>query len=212
MEDRVRLTLEEETANSIIHGIMALITLVGLPAVAINGWARGGATEAFGVSIFMISIFLMFLTSTLYHAMDYDSKHKLVFRILDHICIYIAIAGSYTPVALKIIGGWEGTFLVVIQWAMVIAGIFYKSLSKKSMPKVSLAIYLVMGWSVILFLPSLIRNSNLDFLVFITIGGILYSVGAMIYTMKSLKYHHVIWHLFIGMAASAQFIAIAFMM
>ena len=77
----------------------------------------------------------MFLVSTLYHAMDHDSPHKQVFRILDHIFIYFAIAGSYTPVALCLIKGYQGIIILVIQWAMVIVGILYKSISIKSLPK-----------------------------------------------------------------------------
>lgn len=212
MKDRVRLSFREEAANSIVHGIMAIITLLGIPAVAIIAWNRGGMTQAVGVSIFMVSIFLMFLTSTLYHSMDYDSKHKLFYRTLDHICIYFAIAGTYTPVALKVIGGWEGICLVIVQWTMVLAGIIYKSTSRKSMPKVSLTIYLVMGWSAVLFLPTLIRNASVEFITLIVVGGILYSIGAAIYAMKGFNYHHLAWHLFIIMAVAAHFISIAFMM
>ena len=80
----------------------------------------------------------MFLSSTLYHAMNHNSKHKSVFRILDHIFIYVAIAGSYTPVALVIVGGWKGILIVVIQWVIVLVGILYKSLATKAMPKLKL--------------------------------------------------------------------------
>lgn len=76
------------------------------------------------MSIFVISIFLMFLASTLYHSMNPASKHKAVFHILDHIFIYVAIAGSYTPIALSVIGGWQGIFITILQWAMVLFGIF----------------------------------------------------------------------------------------
>lgn len=105
------------------------------------------------MSIFVISIFLMFLASTLYHSMNPASKHKAVFHILDHIFIYVAIAGSYTPIALSVIGGWQGIFITILQWAMVLFGIFYKSLSRNSIPAISLTIYLVMGWTIVFFLP-----------------------------------------------------------
>lgn len=126
----------------------------------------------------------MFLVSTLYHAMDHDSPHKQVFRILDHIFIYFAIAGSYTPVALCLIKGYQGIIILVIQWAMVIVGILYKSISIKSLPKLSLTIYLVMGWTAILFMPSIIQNSSAAFLWLIVIGGLMYSIGAYFYANK----------------------------
>src|SRR5659263_630271 len=91
-----------------------------------------------------VGIFLMTLASCLYHAMVYETKHKYVFRILDHIFIYVAIAGSYTPIALYVIGGWQGWLILVIQWAMVLFGVLYKSIAQKSVPKLSVLIYLCM--------------------------------------------------------------------
>ena len=100
-------TVGEEIANTVTHGVMSLVALVALPFAAV--WAYGHdpnpVTASVSVSIFVISIFLMFLASTLYHSMNPASKHKAVFHILDHIFIYVAIAGSYTPIALSVIGG-----------------------------------------------------------------------------------------------------------
>lgn len=97
----------EEVGNAVSHGVMSILTLVALPFAAVWAYAQSGEQmqTAIGVSIFCISIFMMFLISTLYHSMAPESKHKDVFHILDHIFIYVAIAGSYTPVALDIIGG-----------------------------------------------------------------------------------------------------------
>ena len=133
-------TLGEEIANTLSHGVMACATLAALPFAAV--WAYAHDTEpvlaAVSVSVFVISIFLMFLASTLYHSMNPQSRHKEVFHILDHIFIYVAIAGSYTPIALSVIGGWQGIVIAVVQWAMVLFGIFYKSLSRRSIPAVTL--------------------------------------------------------------------------
>ena len=132
-----RLTFPEELGNTITHGVMSAATLVLLPIGSLWGYFHGGYASAVGISIFIMSLFLMFLSSTLYHAMYHNSKHKAIFRILDHIFIYVAIAGSYTPVALVIIGGWKGILIVVVQWAIVLVGILYKSLSTRAMPKLS---------------------------------------------------------------------------
>ena len=121
-----RLTFSEELGNTITHGVMAAATLVLLPIGSLWGYFHGGYASATGISIFIMSLLLMFLSSTLYHAMNHNSKHKAVFRILDHIFIYVAIAGSYTPVALVIVGGWKGILIVVIQWVIVLVGILYK--------------------------------------------------------------------------------------
>ncbi|MFV0396144.1 MAG: PAQR family membrane homeostasis protein TrhA [Coprobacillaceae bacterium] len=201
---------KEEVFNCVTHGVMALIMLFLIPACSVYAYIQGGSTEAFGVSVFTICIFLMFLVSTLYHAMKHDSPHKQVFRILDHIFIYFAIAGSYTPVALCLIKGWQGIVILVIQWTMVLVGILYKSISIKSLPKLSLTIYLVMGWTAILFIPSLLQNAQTIFLWLIVLGGVLYSIGAYFYAKKDLPYNHVIWHIFISLASILHFIAIVF--
>ena len=106
MRDMFKLTFGEEVGNAVSHGVMALIYLLLLPFVAVYSYIQGGIIRSVGVSIFMICMFLMFLISTIYHSMAYESQQKYIFRKLDHICIYLAIAGSYTPVALCVVKGW----------------------------------------------------------------------------------------------------------
>lgn len=205
-------TLGEEIANTLSHGVMACATLAALPFAAV--WAYAHDTEpvlaAVSVSVFVISIFLMFLASTLYHSMNPQSRHKEVFHILDHIFIYVAIAGSYTPIALSVIGGWQGIVIAVVQWAMVLFGIFYKSLSRRSIPAVSLTIYLVMGWTIVFFLPLFIRHASTALLRLIALGGVLYTGGAWVYARKGFRYHHLVWHLLINLAVAAHFTGIVF--
>ena len=205
-------TLGEEIANTLSHGVMACATLAALPFAAV--WAYAHDTDpvlaAVSVSVFVISIFLMFLASTLYHSMNPQSRHKEVFHILDHIFIYVAIAGSYTPIALSVIGGWQGIVIAVVQWAMVLFGIFYKSLSRRSIPAVSLTIYLVMGWTIVFFLPLFIRHASTALLWLIALGGVLYTGGAWVYARKGFRYHHLVWHLLINLAVAAHFTGIVF--
>jgi hemolysin III len=203
----------EEIANTISHGVMSILTLLSLPFAAVWSYthAVGNNIEsAVGVSVFVISLFLMFLCSTLYHSMQPQSRHKEIFHILDHIFIYVAIAGSYTPIALTVIDGWQGVLIVVLQWAMVLFGIFYKSLSKRSIPAVSLTIYLIMGWTVVFFFPLFLRNASTPLLVLIAAGGIFYTIGAWFYAKKGFKYHHLVWHLMINLAVCCHFAAIVF--
>ena len=103
-----------------------------------------------------------------------------------------------------------GIVIVCVQWAMVLFGIFYKSLAKRSIPKLSLTIYLIMGWTIIFFLPLFIKNANLIFMILIGAGGLLYTAGAAVYAKKNFKYHHMVWHLFIDLAAICHFIGIVF--
>lgn len=210
MQNLIKLSFGEEVGNSITHGVMSLLLLFFLPYGAILSYEKGGVLLAAGTSIFIISIFLMFLTSCLYHAMAYDTPHKYVFRILDHIFIYFAIAGSYTPIALYAIGGWRGWVILIVQWSMVLFGILYKSIAQKSIPKLSVLIYLSMGWAALFFIPQLIQNTSLLFMGLIVLGGVLYSVGSWFYMQKTRPYFHLIWHIFINLAALTHFIAIVF--
>ena len=206
-------TFGEEVANAVSHGAMSLLALLALPFSSV--WAYSHATThpalaSAGISVFIISIFMMFLCSTLYHSMQPASKHKSVFQILDHIMIYFAIAGSYTPIALQVIGGWQGVLIVVIQWAMVLFGIFYKSLARKSIPSISLSIYLIMGWMIVIFFPLFWRHASTPLLVLIGAGGVFYTLGAVFYAKKGFRYHHLVWHLLINIAVICHFVGIVF--
>ena len=205
-------TFGEEVGNAVSHGVMSILMLLALPFAAVWSYTHnnGDALMCFGVSIFCVSIFMMFLISTLYHSMLHDTRHKEIFHILDHIFIYVAIAGSYTPIALTVIGGWQGILIVALQWTMVLFGVFYKSLSKRSIPAISLTIYLIMGWTVVFFFPLFLRNSSLPLLVLIAAGGVFYTIGAWFYAKKGFKYHHLVWHLMINIAALCHFAAIVF--
>lgn len=206
----VPLTFGEEVGNSVSHGVASLIFIFLLPFTAIYMYINGGLTHAVGGSVYVITMLLMFLTSTLYHIMAHNSQHKYVMRLIDHSFIYLAIAGSYTPIALSVIGGKWGITVLAIQWIAAILGILYKVLSKKMNPKVSLTFYLVMGWMVVPFLPMIIMKSSWVFILMLVLGGVAYTIGAWFYAQKNRNYFHMIWHLFIILAAVLQYIGIVF--
>jgi len=201
-------TLGEEIGNAVSHGIMALIALGGIAPTAIHVYLRQGVLATVGASVFMCSLFLMFLSSTLYHSMTGGTRQKQIMQILDHILIYVAIAGTYTPIALSVIGGWPGIAITGLQWAMVVFGIFYKSLAKHTIPRVSLTIYLVMGWSAVIVAPLFVRNASLGMLLLIIGGGVFYSLGAYFYAKKEKLYFHMIWHFFVSLGAVSHYIGI----
>ncbi len=211
MRDMFHLSFGEEVGNAISHGVMAIACLCLLPFSAVYAYMNGDVTRSVGVSIYIICIFLMFLISTIYHSMSYETEQKYVFRKLDHICIYLAIAGSYTPIALSLVGGWVGILILVLEWGATIAGILLKSIAKNSFPKLSVTIYLVMGWAALLFIPALIQKGSPLFLTMIVAGGVMYSLGVVFYS-KQKKFFHFIWHLFINVASILHFIAIVFFM
>lgn len=198
----------EEVGNAVSHGVMALVTLGGVAPTAIHAYLRRGPLAAVGTSIFMCSIFLMFMFSAFYHSMANDTRHKQVLQILDHIFIYVAIAGTYTPIALSVIGGWPGIVVASVQWAMVLFGVLYKSLAKRKIPKVSMTIYLIMGWSILFVAPMFIRSASLGMQLLILGGGVFYSAGAFFYAKKEKVFFHMVWHLFVSLGAVCHFIGI----
>lgn len=212
MRNMFHLSFGEEVGNAVTHGVMAILCLFFLPFGAVYSYIIGDIWRSFGVSVFIICLFLMFLISTIYHSMAYDSEQKYVFRKLDHICILLAIAGSYTPIAVSLIQGWEAVVILAVEWIMVIAGILLKSIAKRSFPVLSMTIYMIMGWTAIFFLPKLLRVASLPFLIFIILGGIMYTIGAFFYAKPQHRYFHMIWHLFINLAGIMHMIAIVFLM
>lgn len=206
-----RLTKGEEIANALTHAIGSLAMLILLPISAIYSYQHNGLTLAIGVSIFVISLFLMFLSSTLYHSMTYDSIHKYVLRIIDHSMIYIAIAGSYTPVLLALMNNWTGYLILVLQWGTTIFGICYKIFAKHINERFSLLLYLLMGWFILFLVPTIIRHTGHLFWILMLAGGLSYTIGALFYARKK-PYDHMIWHLFIMAASACQYIAIVYYM
>lgn len=212
MRNMFHLSFGEEVGNAVTHGVMAILCLFFLPFAAVYSYIKDDVWRSFGVSIFIICLFLMFLISTIYHSMAYDSEQKYIFRKLDHICILLAIAGSYTPIAISLIQGWEAIVILVIEWSMVLAGILLKAIAKRSFPVLSMTIYMIMGWTAVFFLPKLFRVASPLFLIFIVIGGLMYTLGACFYAKPQHKYFHMIWHLCINLASIMHIIAIVFLM
>ena len=210
MINKYQYTLGEEVANTVTHGVMATLCLLALPFSVIWVLLQGELIDAVGVSIFVISIFLMFLSSTLYHSMAKDTKHKRVFKIFDHIFIYVAIAGSYTPIALSVIGGWQGIVITALQWMMVIFGILQKTLANRESPKSYVAVYIIMGWTLLAFFPLFLKKAAIELVLFILLGGLFYSIGAIIFKKKAFKYYHMVWHFFVNAGAISHFVGIVF--
>lgn len=206
-----QLSIKEEIANSISHGIGSIAMLTLLPIAIGRAYRIYDTTAVVGFSIFIISLFLMFLSSTIYHSMGYNTIQKKVLRVIDHSMIYVAIAGSYTPIALSLIGGLLGYIIISLQWGLTLFGILYKSISKTMNEKVSLILYLAMGWFAIIIVPIIFQKSDFIFGLLLLLGGMCYTIGAIFYALKK-PYTHTIWHLFILLASLLQYVAIVYFM
>ena len=209
-------SLGEEIGNSVTHGAMALFMIGMLPYAAIRAYTRApegmAVIDAFGVSLFIICVFFMFLASTVYHTMRPGTTQKQVMHRLDHIMIYFAIAGTYTPIALSVIGGTLGLALCIAQWSFVLAGTLIKSLAFSRSTKawiLTVVIYLLMGWMIILCIPVLFTEATAVAFWLILSGGICYTAGVICFVMR-FPYAHMVWHFFVDFGAICHFIALVF--
>lgn len=158
---------------------------------------------AFGVIFFIVGMFLMYLSSSLYHWVK-PGMAKDVLRRLDHISIYVMIACSYTPICVGVVGGWVGWTLFGVLWAIVLAGTFYKIFAFGKYPKLSLAIYLVMGWSALLVAPQVFSRLSTQALVFLLAEGLFYTAGTYFFSHDDRKHFHAIWHIFVLLGSIAH--------
>lgn len=160
-----------------------------------------------GVSLFIGGMLMMFVCSTLYHWWIAPNVKRML-RVFDHISIYVMIAGSYTPICIGVIGGWMGWLMFALQWAFVIGGTFYKVFALGRWPALSLGIYLGMGWSGLLMMPSVYEKSSALVLSMILAEGLFYTAGTYFYAHDKRPFYHAIWHIFVLLGSVAHWLAL----
>lgn len=199
-----------EVLNSVTHGFGFGAAVTATVFLIIKGVAHGSALEITAYTIYGVSMCLMFLFSTLYHSLKFTKAEK-VFHILDHSGIFFLIAGTYTPYTLISIGGALGITIFVIEWLLAIVGIFGKIFKWKFVMKYSTWIYAAMGWVALFALKPLFENMGLGGALWLLGGGLIYTIGIIFYGLgkrRNIPYAHVVWHIFVFLAAVAMFISI----
>lgn len=205
-KERVQ-SLGEEIANSVSHGIGFVAAAVATPYLVAAALNRGTTAAVVGVSVFAATMMLMYMTSTLYHAIP-GPRAKKVFRILDHNAIYLLIAGTYTPILLGVLSGAWGWTLFGLVWGLALAGIILKSISGVKYHGVALAIYVAMGWIVLIAVKPLFAAMPTKGIIWLVAGGLFYTGGILFYRNERMPYAHAIWHLFVIAGTVCHFIAI----
>jgi hemolysin III len=201
-------SLGEEIANSVSHGVGTLLAIAGLVLLVVRAVSHGGGVALLVAIVFGVTLILEYLFSTLYHAIAVPPA-KRVFRILDHSAIYLLIAGSYTPFALITLADDGGAVLLAVVWGIAVVGIVCEAFLRERQPKwVSAAIYLGMGWLVIVRLGALVANLPTPALALLVAGGLAYSVGTIFYVLKRVAYAHFVWHLFVLAGSVCQYLAV----
>ncbi len=198
----------EELANSISHGAGLIAAIVGTPFLVLQAMQLGNTRYLVGASIFAATMVLLYLASTLYHALP-PGRIKHVFRIIEHSAIFLLIAGTYTPFTLGVLYGAWGWTLLGIVWGLALAGVALKVLNRMSHPIISTALYLLMGWLIVVALDPLFNLVPLAGLVWLVAGGLAYTAGVAFFaTDAHLRYGHFVWHLFVLTGTTCHYFAV----
>ena len=197
----------EEIANAITHGVGALLAIAGLVLLIVFSALEGSAWHVTGFSIFGTTLTVLYVMSTLYHALT-SQRVKRLFRKFDHMSIFLLIAGTYTPFCLTVLRGWIGWVLFGMVWLCAIGGIVLKAFHTGKKEILSTILYILMGWMVIFFIkPVYMYMSGMGF-TFLVVGGIFYTLGAFFFVQDKLPYNHSIWHLFVLGGSIFHFFAV----
>jgi hemolysin III len=202
-----RQTAGEEIANSVSHGIGLAAILVASPLLIAHAVQVGSSTFVVGVCIFVASAVMLYLSSTLYHALPHG-KGKRVFRVIEHSAIFLLIAGTYTPFMLGALHGPWGWTLVSLIWALAVLGVLLKTVGQEGHSTLSLVLYLGMGWIIVVAIRPLWLHVPLAGLELILAGGVAYTVGTAFFAADRLRYAHFVWHLFVIAGTTCHLIAI----
>lgn len=201
-----------ELLNSITHGIGVLIGIVFLVMLIVTRANRGNVVGIVSYSIYGATFILLFLMSTIYHAIA-NEKAKAILRIFDHISIYYFIAGSFTPIILMLMSGMWRIVFIVLMWTFAVLGTVFKVATHKNLDKfksLSTLLYIAMGWMGVFLIRPIIQNTGWQLLTFIILGGVMYTIGTIFYKSNRYKFNHVIWHVFVLLAAVIHFLGFYF--
>lgn len=205
----------EEIANSITHGIGAVLSIAALVIMIVFASINKNAWQIVSVSIYGITLIILYTMSTLYHAIT-NKKAKKVLQIFDHSSVYLLIAGTYTPFSLIILrqNSYKGWLVFGVIWTMAILGITIYSIFPRRFKIFNIASYLVMGWVIVFAFPELIQTmtslNSINGIYWLFAGGICYTAGIIFYAMKKKKYFHSIWHIFVLLGSICHFISVLF--
>ncbi|MCL2289922.1 MAG: hemolysin III family protein [Bacteroidetes bacterium] len=202
-------TRREETMNVLTHWIGTIVVGIGSGCLITLSVLSGSVTKIASVSIYSFCMIMLYCASTLYHFEENESVKKKL-KVLDHASIYLLIAGTYTPFLLINLKGSIGIILFVIVWSIALLGITAKIFFLNKFKKLSLAVYLVMGWIIVFAIKPLIVAISITGLIFIALGGIFYSGGVYFYVRKDKEFYHSIWHIFVLLGTIMHFFAVLY--
>jgi hemolysin III len=199
----------EEIANSISHGVGLVAALAATPFLIAHAVRLGDAGFIVGASVFAATMVLLYLTSTLYHALP-RGKAKRAFQVIEHAAIFLLIAGTYTPFTLGVLRGAWGWTLLGLVWGLAAVGVLLAVVGGVRYRVLRVLLYLGMGWLIVVAIRPLSLRIPLSGLLWLVAGGLAYTVGVAFFAAKRLRYGHFVWHLFVLAGTACHFIAVLF--
>ncbi len=209
MENSRRVAVINVIANSVTHGIGALLAVAALVLLIVFAKIYGNAWHVVSFSIYGSTLVLMYLASTLYHSIQ-KPRPKYIFRIIDHSAIYLLIAGTYTPFTLVTLHGTQGWVMFGVIWGLAVAGILYKAFFINRHVVISTLFYLAMGWLIVISIGDLFKSLPLNGVILLGAGGLSYTLGMIFYAGKEKLLMHAVWHLFVLGGSICHFFSILF--
>lgn len=197
-------TLGEEIANAVSHGVGALLAIAATVVLIVTASFRSDAIGIVSACLYGASLILLYTFSSLYHSLT-NKTAKKVFRVLDHCTIFLLILGSYIPVCLTMIRGAIGWILFGINAGCTVIGIVFNAINLGKWKKISIFLYLIMGWSIIFSIKPLMAVISISEFLLILSGGLCYTLGIIFYKNKKIRYMHFIWHLFVLAGSILQY-------
>lgn len=206
MSDRAQ-TFQEEVANSLTHGLGILFCVIAIPFMIISAAEKANTATVWSVSIFGFSMLMVYVFSTLYHAVQ-NKKIKYRLRIWDHISIFLLIGGSNTAVVTKFIEERTAWLYLVVMWSIILLGSILKLFFTGKYRILEFLIFFALGWMAMFVIKPLLNNAPQNVFMWIVIGGASYTFGTIFYLWKRLKFHHAVWHIFVLGGTVTHFVAV----
>ena len=200
-------SLGEEIANSVVHGVGAALAVAAVPLLVVSAVSRGGAAQVTANAIFGATLVLVYLSSTLYHALA-RNRAKKVLRVIDHAAIYLLIAGTYTPFTVGVLRGAWGWALFGVVWGLAVTGVALTGSLGVRLPRLSTAVYVAMGWLIVVAIKPLVSQLPAAGLGWLLAGGVAYTGGVVFYAWQRLRFHHAVWHLCVLAGSACHFVAV----
>jgi len=199
----------EESLNISSHALGLVLSVAALVFLVIRANQYGDVWHVVSFSIFGASLIALYAASTIYHSAK-DTNLRARLRIVDHATIYILIAGTYTPFTLVTLNGTAGWVIFGVSWGMAVTGTILKLFFTGRFEIVSTLMYLFMGWLIVFALDPLVENLSEDGIFWLVLGGVSYTVGAILYAIKRIKFNHAIFHVFVLIGSICHFISVYF--